>query len=117
MDKEDDVSRELQDALSGGDRENEIAKALSELIQQLGDDKEEVISLFTELTQRELRHLSVLAIQKDGVTEDFVNSYETHKVSHMRRGRKELINIAEAMGSLREEEQQSLKDKLVSRIR
>lgn len=114
--QEDGVNTQLKNALSGGD-EDDIAKALSELIQQLGDDTDNVISLFSELTQREIRHLSVLAIQDDDVTKEFVNSYETHKVSHQRRGRKELINIAEAMGSMKDEEAASLKDRLVSRLR
>lgn len=116
MSDHDPVGSQLQNALEGSD-DDDIARALSELIQQLGDNTDSVISLFTELTQREIRHLSVLAIQDDAVTRDFVNSYETHKVSHMRRGRKELINIAEAMGSLRDDAQDSLKDRIVSRLK
>lgn len=91
--------------------ENQIAGALSDLIQELRSD--ENIDFFTDLSTREIRHISVLSIRSDETTEEFLENYKALQNSRRRKGREELIEIAKAIGSLaNKDERQGLKDKL-----
>lgn len=89
----------------------ELAEALSELIEQLADD--ENIRMFSDLSQEEIRHISVLKSMNDTIIDEFLNEFEALQVSYRRKGRQELIDIAESVGSLAsQEEDESRLDRL-----
>lgn len=86
------------DLFSVGEQEDQLAQAISDLIEQLGD--EESTQMFSELSMHELRQITVLAMLDDDVTRNFVQEYTRRKVSYKRKGRKELIDISQSLGSL-----------------
>lgn len=103
----------VQDEIFGEDEDdsNEIAEALSDLISELS--QEESISLFTDLTQREIRHISVLESLDDKMIQDFLNSYKKHQVANRRKGRKELLEVAESLGVIADkDENRGLADRI-----
>lgn len=92
-------------------KENQIAGALSDLIQELRSD--ENIDFFTDLSTREIRHISVLSIRSDETTEEFLENYKALQNSRRRKGRKELIEIAKAIGSVaKRDDKDSIRDRL-----
>lgn len=105
-------SEVFEDDLMGSDDsdKNQIAGALSDLIQELRSD--ENIDFFTDLSMREIRHISVLSIRDDRTTEKFLQNYKALQNSRRRKGRKELIEIAKAIGSVaKTDESQSLRER------
>lgn len=97
-----------------GQTQGSISQSLSELMENLSDEEQH--NLFSELSDREIKHISVIATAggEDELTKEFLRQYKTLKVSKKRRGRKELVNIADAFSSIFEAEQGEGK---LSRIR
>lgn len=92
-------------------KENQIAGALSDLIQELRSDDN--IDFFTDLSTREIRHISVLSIRNDETTKEFLENYKALQNSRRRKGRKELIEIAKAIGSVaKRDDKDSIRDRL-----
>lgn len=109
----DKKSEIFTDELTKNDQsdENQIASALSDLIQELRS--EENIDFFTDLSTREIRHISVLSIRSDETTKEFLENYKALQNSRRRKGRKELIEIAKAIGSVaKQNDKDSLRDRL-----
>lgn len=88
--------------LNSSDDDNDLAKALSELIDQLGDTRH--IQLFTDLNMREIRHLAVLRTVADDTLNEFTKNYMKLKISNGRLGRKELIDVSDSIGRKAENE-------------
>lgn len=79
---------------------DDITEALSQLLSELSD--EEAHNLFSDLTDEEIRHISVLATvgDDDDLTKQFLREFKILKVSKRRRGRKELVKIASAFSGV-----------------
>lgn len=91
--------------LKSSENDDGMSKAYSDLIEQLGE--EESLKLFSDLNINEIRHLSVLMTTGDDLIQEFSQNYIGLKVSHRRRGRKELIDLSEAFGKAKEALKQS----------
>lgn len=101
----------VSESLKSNEKDDGMSKAYSELIEQLGE--EESLKLFSDLNINEIRHLSVLMTTGDDLINNFSRNYIALKVSHRRRGRKELIDLSEAFGKAKEALKQSgVTDKL-----
>lgn len=101
---------------SGSDNDSvELATALSELLKELSSEEKDV--LFSELTEREIKHISVLETVDDPLMDRFVKNFRNNKVSKRRRGRKELVNVADSLSDLIATEQAGgIKDKITDII-
>lgn len=109
--------KEIQKSLeSNVDDGGDIANSLSELLDDLADEDQYI--LFSELTEREIKHLSVIATvgEDDEITERFIQQFMKMKISKRRKGRKELVEIANAFSGVFETQQegriQGLRNKL-----
>lgn len=90
---------QVQESFEGGLNDgSDIAKSLSNLLDSLTDEKQD--KLLTELSAKEINHISVLEATGDDTTKEFLNEYRKHKVSNKRRGRKELIKVSNAISSV-----------------
>lgn len=89
------------------DDKGDIAEALSELIEELASD--ENIRMFSDLSQQEIKHIAVLKSMNDSVVDEFLEEFESLQVSYRRKGREELIEIAESVGSLASDEEEKSK--------
>lgn len=91
-----------------------IAESLSDLLDSLTDEEQDV--LLSELSNEEIKHLSVLETTGDELTNEFIGSFRQMKVSHNRKGRKELIEVADAISAIFEAQEggklSGMKDKL-----
>lgn len=87
-----------------------IDESLSNLIQKLGQDDD--VDFFTDLSQDEIRHITVLSLRNDETTKRFLKKYKDLQVSRRRKGRKELIEVAKAIGSLAKEQEEKAKGRL-----
>lgn len=109
----DELSEDLESDIFGADNDttNQVAEALSGLIKKLGEDTDQ--DFFTDLSSNEINHISVLSLRDDETTKKFLRSYKDLQVSRRRKGRKELIEIAKAIGSVVEKEKETgLRSKL-----
>lgn len=109
--------KEIQKSLEDGvDDSSDIAQSLSELLDDLADEDKYI--LFSELSEREINHLSVIATvgDNDEITNMFIENYMRMKVSKGRQGRGELVQIAEAFSGVFQTQNEghiaSLKDKI-----
>ena len=82
MKTHDEIEETLKEDKTSGDG---IADSLSDLLDTLGD--EEKHKMFSEVSEREIKHLSVLATTGDDLTKQFIREYMTMKVSKRRKGR------------------------------
>lgn len=97
------------------DDDTDLATALSELLAELSSTEKDV--LFSELSEREIKHISVLETIDDQLMDDFVTNFRNNKVSKKRRGRKELVDVADSLSDLiAQKETQSLTEKAKSLI-
>lgn len=95
---------------------NAVAEALKNLLGVLRD--EEQVNMFSDLSNEDIRHLSVMETLGDETTESFADNFKTLKVSRNRDGRKEIIKLAEAVGGQKEDGTETGKIKSVlNRIR
>lgn len=96
----------------GGD--GDIAESLSELLDSLTDEEQDM--LLSDLSEKEIRHISVLESTGDELTQEFLQDFRRLKVSSGRKGRKELIDVAGAISSVFEAQQggrmDMIKDKM-----
>jgi len=80
-------------------------EAIADLLQILGD-KFDNINVLTELNMREIVFLTVMEAINSKLNADvlkkFLHLYKEHKVSHKRRGRKELVAVAKRLGGVEE---------------
>lgn len=93
--------KEIEKTIENGSNDSgDISESLSQLMDHLSDEEQH--NLFSELSEREIKHISVIATAGDGdeLTENFLRNYKMLKVSKKRRGRKELVNIAEAFSGV-----------------
>lgn len=91
---------------SGSDLDsNAVAEALRDLLKVLRDENK--VDLFSNLSRDDIRHLSVMETLGDDMTEDFAKNFKRLKVSEGREGRKEIIQLAEAVGGRDEVEDES----------
>lgn len=109
--------KEIQKSLENTSEEGgDIANSLSELLDDLADEDQYI--LFSELTEREIKHLSVIATvgDNDEITQTFIQNYMRMKVSKNRKGRGELVQIAEAFSGVFETQEKGrlagIKDKI-----
>lgn len=95
-----------------GGSEHDISESLSQLLDDLADENQHL--MFSELTEREIKHLSVIktAGYNDETTKRFIKQYMTMKISKKRRGREELVKIAESFGDMFQMENEGRMDKL-----
>lgn len=101
------VQRQLENPMD----DDNIGKALSELIEKVGDDN--VYKMFSETTMEEIRHLSVEMTVGDDITEEFAKHYLLLKIAHNREGRRELLSIADALGNVnQQQEEQKMREKI-----
>lgn len=105
--------KEIAKSFESSNDGSDIAGSLSNLLDDLADEDKYI--LFSELTPREIKHLSVIATvgQNDDITEAFIENFMRMKVSNRRKGRRELVQIAEAFSGVYETE----KEGKLSRIR
>lgn len=110
---QDKVERSIQKQ-STQDKDD-VAEAISELMHLLGDD--ESFKMFSEVSNREIKHLSVLSSTGDRLMQDFIEEYLLLKISHNRSGRTELIDVSNAFAKLHElGEEENDKKKILNRI-
>lgn len=109
--------KEIQKSLNVDDNDgSDIASSLSELLDDLADEDKYI--LFSELSEREIKHLSVIATvgENDDITNTFIKNYMRMKVSKRRKGRGELVQIAEAFSGVFQTQEEgrisSLRNKL-----
>lgn len=105
--------KEIQKTIEGDNNDNgDIAESLSQLMNHLSDEEQH--NLFSELSEKEIKHISVIATAGGGdeITEEFLKNYKMLKVSKKRRGRKELVNISEAFSGVFETQQGGHMDKI-----
>jgi len=95
---QDKIERALQG--EGGEESEDVAKALSNLMELLGDT--DSYKMFSEVSNREIKHLSVLSSTGDQLMDEFIKEYLLLKVSHNRAGRSELIDVSNAFAKLHE---------------
>lgn len=102
---------------AGSDLDNNaVAEALKNLLGVLRD--EEQVNMFSDLSNEDIRHLSVMETLGDETTENFADNFKILKVSQSRQGREEIIRLAEAVGGQQEDETQTGKIKsALNRIR
>lgn len=110
---QDDVMESIED----NDSEVKgIGESLSGLLDDLADEDKNI--LFSELTEREIKHLSVIATvgRNDDITQEFIDNFTRMKVSKKRRGRKELVQIGEAYSGWDNREGESRLSRLRGRL-
>lgn len=93
--------KEVQKSFEQVDNDGEgVAESLSQLLDTLADENQ--VILFSELSEREIKHLSVIATvgENDALTQTFIDNYMKMKVSKNRKGRKELSEISEAFAGV-----------------
>lgn len=109
--------KEIQKSLEQGrNNGSDIADSLSKLLEDLAD--EDMYILFSELSEREIKHLSVIGTvgADDDVTQEFIQNFMRMKVSKNRKGRKELVQIGEAFSGVFETQEEGRLAKIKSRI-
>lgn len=106
-----EIQKELEQTDDSG---KDVAESLSQLLETLADEEKTI--LFSELSEREITHLSVISTvgDEDEVTQNFIDNFMKMKVSKKRRGRKELSDVAQAFASVHETENQSRMDRVKS---
>lgn len=87
-----------------------VADSLSDLLDTLSD--EEQIKMFSELSQREIRHLSVVSTMDDDLFNKFIGEYLEMKVSKRRKGRGELSEVADSFAGVFNQEQGGIMDRI-----
>lgn len=111
------VKRTIENAGGSSSSDStDIKAALSGIMENLSDEEQDI--LLTDLTEREIKHIAVIDTvgEDDDITQKFLESFRTHKVSRKRKGRKELGDIAEAFAGLFEAEQAGKLDKVKGAI-
>lgn len=105
------MDEQVDDLFNAEGTDDELANAVSDLIEQLGD--EAATQMFSDLNMHEIRQIAAMSMLEDDVTQEFIKNYIVFKVSHKRKGRKELINIGESLGSMiNTDEERGWRDKI-----
>lgn len=93
-----EIEKTVEDTLineSSNDSTNqdEIEKSLSRLVDEMSSTDQ--LAFFSELSEKDIKHLSVLETMEDELIDKFAKNFKANRVSKKRRGRKDLKDIAE----------------------
>lgn len=83
---------------NGSKDDKDLATAISELLEELSTEEKDI--LFSELSPREIKHISVLETIDDPLMDRFVRNFRNNKVSKNRKGRKELVEVADSLSDI-----------------
>lgn len=99
------------------DSSTDLSESLSDLLNHMTED--EAIYLLSDLSLFEIQKLVAISTvgKKNPVMKQFVEDYASMKVSHKRRGRKELVKIADAFSGIFQMEQGGITEKLKGMVR
>lgn len=107
--------KQVQESMEGGlDDSDDVSESLSELLDSLTDREQDI--LLSQLSEREIKHLSVLDTTGDQLTQNFTKRFRQLKVSQGRQGRSELIEVADAISKMFEKQEGGRMDAVKSRL-
>lgn len=93
---QDKIEQSIKD--QNQNKGSNIADSLSDLMDHLSDEEKHL--MFSELSDREIKRLSVLRTTGNSLMDDFIRNYMIMKVSRGRKGRKELIEVSDSISNV-----------------